>query len=117
MRSSGGSSSRSNCPRGELDEVVGVRVVADEPGEQRVERLALRASLRERDDSAAAKRFLSDDGAARPLRLVDSQVTTTGAILATYDGRELTDVNAMPPCARPTRRLCLLGHRLPCAVD
>lgn len=30
------------------------------------------------------KRFLPDDGAARPLRLVDSQVTTTGAILATY---------------------------------
>jgi dihydrofolate reductase len=31
------------------------------------------------------KRFLPDDGAARPLRLVDSQVTTTGAILATYE--------------------------------
>jgi dihydrofolate reductase len=31
------------------------------------------------------KRFLPDDGAKRPLRLVDSQVTTTGAILATYD--------------------------------
>ena len=30
------------------------------------------------------KRFLPDDGAARPLRLVDSRVTTTGAILATY---------------------------------
>jgi dihydrofolate reductase len=31
------------------------------------------------------KRFLPDDGAKRPLRLVDSQVTTTGAILATYE--------------------------------
>lgn len=30
------------------------------------------------------KRFLRDDGVVRPLRLVDSQVTTTGAILATY---------------------------------
>jgi dihydrofolate reductase len=30
------------------------------------------------------KRFLPDDGAARPLRLLDSQVTSTGAILATY---------------------------------
>jgi dihydrofolate reductase len=30
------------------------------------------------------KRFFSDDGARRPLRLVDSAVTTTGAILATY---------------------------------
>jgi dihydrofolate reductase len=31
------------------------------------------------------KRFLPDDGAARPLRLIESQVTTTGAILATYE--------------------------------
>lgn len=31
------------------------------------------------------KRFLPDDGALRPLRLVDSRVTTTGAILATYE--------------------------------
>ena len=31
------------------------------------------------------KSFLPDDGAKRPLRLVDSQVTTTGAILATYE--------------------------------
>ncbi len=31
------------------------------------------------------KRFLPNDGAARPLRLVESQVTTTGAILATYE--------------------------------
>ena len=31
------------------------------------------------------KRFLPKDGAARPLRLVDSQVTSTGAILATYE--------------------------------
>jgi dihydrofolate reductase len=30
------------------------------------------------------KRFLSHVGAARPLRLVYSQVTTTGAMLATY---------------------------------
>jgi dihydrofolate reductase len=31
------------------------------------------------------KRFLPDDGAKRPLRLVESQATTTGAILATYE--------------------------------
>jgi dihydrofolate reductase len=30
------------------------------------------------------KRIFPDDGALRPLRLVDSEVTTTGAILATY---------------------------------
>jgi dihydrofolate reductase len=30
------------------------------------------------------KRLFPDDGALRPLRLVDSQVTTTGALLATY---------------------------------
>ncbi len=30
------------------------------------------------------KRIFPDDGALRPLRLVDSQVTTTGAMLATY---------------------------------
>jgi len=30
------------------------------------------------------KRIFRDDGALRPLRLVESQVTTTGAILATY---------------------------------
>jgi dihydrofolate reductase len=30
------------------------------------------------------KRIFPDDGALRPLRLVDSKVTTTGAILATY---------------------------------
>ncbi len=30
------------------------------------------------------KRLFRDDGALRPLRLIDSQVTTTGAILATY---------------------------------
>jgi dihydrofolate reductase len=30
------------------------------------------------------KRIFRDDGALRPLRLVDSQVTTTGAVLATY---------------------------------
>jgi hypothetical protein len=34
------------------------------------------------------KRFLPDDGAKRPLQLVDSQVTTTGAILATYETTE-----------------------------
>jgi dihydrofolate reductase len=30
------------------------------------------------------KRFFRDDGALRPLRLVDGQVTSTGAIIATY---------------------------------
>jgi dihydrofolate reductase len=30
------------------------------------------------------KRFLRDDGVKRPLRLVEHQVATTGAILATY---------------------------------
>ena len=30
------------------------------------------------------KRLFTDDGVARPLRLVESQVTTTGAIIATY---------------------------------
>jgi len=30
------------------------------------------------------KRLFPEDGTMRPLRLVDSQVTTTGAILATY---------------------------------
>jgi dihydrofolate reductase len=30
------------------------------------------------------KRFFRDDGVRRPLRLVDGQVTTTGAIIATY---------------------------------
>lgn len=30
------------------------------------------------------KRIFRDDGALRPLRLIDHQVTTTGAILATY---------------------------------
>jgi dihydrofolate reductase len=35
------------------------------------------------------KRIFRDDGALRPLRLVDSQVTTTGAILATYAPAEL----------------------------
>ena len=30
------------------------------------------------------KRLFSDDGALRPLRLIDSQVTTTGAIMASY---------------------------------
>ncbi len=30
------------------------------------------------------KRIFRNDGALRPLRLVDGQVTTTGAILATY---------------------------------
>jgi dihydrofolate reductase len=34
------------------------------------------------------KRFLPDDGAARPLRLVESEATTTGAILATYETTE-----------------------------
>ncbi|HEU4897023.1 MAG TPA: dihydrofolate reductase family protein, partial [Actinomycetota bacterium] len=30
------------------------------------------------------KRLFRDDGVRRPLRLVDSQVTTTGVIVATY---------------------------------
>jgi dihydrofolate reductase len=34
------------------------------------------------------KRFFPEDGAFRPLRLVDSQVATTGAILVTYALRE-----------------------------
>jgi dihydrofolate reductase len=34
------------------------------------------------------KRLFPDDGAGRPLRLVESQVTTTGAILATYANAE-----------------------------
>jgi dihydrofolate reductase len=34
------------------------------------------------------KRIFPDDGALKPLRLVDSQVTTTGAILATYASAE-----------------------------
>jgi dihydrofolate reductase len=34
------------------------------------------------------KRLFPDDGALRPLRLVDSRVTTTGAILATYASGE-----------------------------
>jgi dihydrofolate reductase len=33
---------------------------------------------------AGGKRFFSDDGALRSFRLVDSEVTSTGAILATY---------------------------------
>jgi dihydrofolate reductase len=33
---------------------------------------------------SGGKRLFPDDGALRPLRLVDSNVTTTGAILATY---------------------------------
>ena len=31
------------------------------------------------------KRFLLDDGVKRPMHLRDSTVTSTGAILATYD--------------------------------
>jgi dihydrofolate reductase len=34
--------------------------------------------------AGGGKRIFRDDGKLRPLRLVDSQVTTTGAILATY---------------------------------
>jgi hypothetical protein len=30
------------------------------------------------------KRFFPDNGALRPLRLVDHEVTSTGAIIATY---------------------------------
>jgi ABC-type Fe2+-enterobactin transport system substrate-binding protein len=32
----------------------------------------------------AGRRIFHEEGARRPLRLVDSQVTTTGAILATF---------------------------------
>jgi dihydrofolate reductase len=35
------------------------------------------------------KRIFRDDGALRPLRLVDGEVTTTGAILATYAPEEV----------------------------
>jgi len=31
------------------------------------------------------KRFLADDGVKRPMQLVDSTLTSTGAILATYE--------------------------------
>lgn len=34
--------------------------------------------------AGGGKRLFRDDGANRPLRLVDSQVTSTGAIIATY---------------------------------
>ena len=34
------------------------------------------------------KRIFRDDGSLRPLRLVDSEVTTTGAVLATYAAAE-----------------------------
>jgi dihydrofolate reductase len=34
------------------------------------------------------KRLFRDDGALRPLRLVESQVTSTGAIIATYSAAE-----------------------------
>lgn len=33
---------------------------------------------------SGGKRFLADDGRKRPMRLVDSTVNSTGAILATY---------------------------------
>ena len=36
------------------------------------------------------KRIFRDDGARRPLRLLDCKVTTTGAILATYQPAEPT---------------------------
>jgi hypothetical protein len=47
------------------------------------------------------KRLFRDDGVLRPLRLVDSQVTTTGAILASYAPAEpdLT-TDAASSCAR-----------------
>jgi dihydrofolate reductase len=34
--------------------------------------------------AGGGKRLFGDDGALRPLRLADSQVTSTGAIIATY---------------------------------
>jgi hypothetical protein len=33
---------------------------------------------------AGGKRLFRDDGGLRPLRLLDSQVTTTGVIIAAY---------------------------------
>jgi dihydrofolate reductase len=36
------------------------------------------------------KRIFGDDGTRRPLRLLDHKVTTTGAILATYQPAERT---------------------------
>jgi dihydrofolate reductase len=39
------------------------------------------------------KRIFPDDGALRPLRLVDSEVTTTGAILARYAPAERSATN------------------------
>ena len=41
-------------------------------------------TLRSRLVVGGGKRIFRDDGALRPLRLLDSKVTTTGAILATY---------------------------------
>jgi hypothetical protein len=37
-----------------------------------------------KESRCASKRIFRDDGALRPLRLVDHQVTSTGAILATF---------------------------------
>jgi hypothetical protein len=34
--------------------------------------------------AGGGKRLFRDDGALRPLRLADNQVTSTGAIIATY---------------------------------
>jgi hypothetical protein len=34
--------------------------------------------------AGGGKRLFRDDGALQPLRLADSQVTSTGAIIATY---------------------------------
>jgi dihydrofolate reductase len=41
------------------------------------------------------KRLFRDDGALRPLRLVDSQVTSTGAIIATYAAESTIEVREL----------------------
>jgi dihydrofolate reductase len=52
------------------------------------------------------KRFLPDDGAMTRLRLLDSQVTSTGAILATYEPAEARPQSAHValPASREARR-------------
>ncbi len=53
------------------------------------------------------KRIFHDDGELRPLRLVHSQATSTGAIIATYapaEDRAQLPVNARPVEGRPHER-------------
>jgi dihydrofolate reductase len=42
------------------------------------------------------KRIFGDDGVLRPLRLVDGQVTSTGAILATYAPEHSNEGDSRP---------------------